>query len=190
MSDLPTRFRSPHLLDRSNTALVVVDIQEKLIPVIDGGERVIVESKRLADAAEILGVPVLISEQYPQGLGKTVGNFSPDAVAVVAEKKMFSCRECDSMFEFLQSSSVESVLLCGIEAHVCVAQTAFDLLASGFRVHVAADAVGSRKAKDYDAAIARMQMHGIAITTAEAAILELCETAAAAEFKQISALIK
>lgn len=190
MSDLPTRFRSPHLLDRSGSALLVVDVQEKLLPAIDGGDNVVARSKLLVDGANVLGVPVLISEQYPKGLGKTVEAFAGTTANLVDEKKMFSCRECDSIFEFLEQQNVETVLICGIEAHVCVAQTAFDLLASGYNVHIAVDAVGSRRASDRETALTRLQMHGVALTSAEAAIFEWCESADAAEFRQISALVK
>ena len=103
---------------------------------------------------------------------------------------MFSCRECDAMFEFLENQEIDTVLVCGIEAHVCVAQTAFDLVACGFNVHVAADAVGSRRASDRETALMRMRTHGIAVTSAEAAIFEWCESANADEFKQISGLLK
>ncbi len=190
MSEMPTRFRSPHLLDRARSALLLVDIQEKLFPAIEGGPDVAARAKLLVDAANVLGVPVLISEQYPGGLGKTIDVFAGTSASVVAEKKMFSCRECETLFQFLEQQQIGTVLLCGIEAHVCVAQTAFDLLASGYSVHVAADAVGSRRASDREVALTRMQMHGIAVTTAEAAVFEWCESADASEFKQISALVR
>lgn len=183
-------FRSPHLLDRNSSALLVVDIQEKLIPAIESSDRVVAKSKQLMDAAAILGVPVLVSEQYPKGLGATVEALDVSQAAVVAEKTMFSCRECKSILEFLESKSIETLLICGIEAHVCVAQSAFDFLASGFNVHVAVDAIGSRNAIDRDTAISRMSLHGIVTSTSEAAIFEWCESASASEFKQVSQLVK
>ncbi len=183
-------FRSPHLLDRNSSALLVVDVQQKLIPTIDSAEQVVAKSKQLMDAARILGVPLLVSEQYPKGLGATVESLDVSQASVVAEKTMFSCRECDSIMDFLINESIRTVLLCGIEAHVCVTQTAFDLLASGFDVHVAVDAIGSRNSMDRETAVSRMSMHGIVTTTTEAAIFEWCESASASEFKQISQLVK
>ena len=153
-------------------------------------DRVIAKSKLLMDAATVLGVPILVSEQYPKGLGHTVADLNVDQATVVEEKTMFSCRECESIMGFLSQNSIQTLLLCGIEAHVCVCQTAFDLLASGFGVHVAVDAVGSRSEPDRQAATSRMSMHGIALTTAEAAIFEWCESASDPEFKTISKMVK
>lgn len=184
------RFRSPHLLARETSALLVVDIQEKLIPAIDSSANVVAKSKQLTEAAAILGVPILVSEQYPRGLGKTVDALDLSNAEVVEEKSMFSCRECQQIAGFLREKAIQTVLLCGIEAHVCVAQTAFDLLAAGFNVHIAVDAIGSRSSIDRETAISRLNLHGVTSTTVEAAIFEWCETSSAAEFKQISQLVK
>lgn len=183
-------FRSPHLLCRESSALLVVDVQQKLIPAIEDSDRVVAKSQQLIDAASILGVPMLVSEQYPKGLGHTVENLDVSKAEVVEEKSMFSCRECESIMGFLEGKTIQSVLLCGIEAHVCVAQTAFDLLACGFKVFIAVDAIGSRNSLDRETAVSRMNLHGITMTTAEAAIFEWCETSSVAEFKQISQLVK
>ena len=183
-------FRSPHLLSRESSVLLVVDVQQKLIPAIEASDCVVSKSQQLIDAASILGVPVLVSEQYPKGLGHTVEALDISKAAVLEEKSMFSCRECKSIMNFLADKAIQSVLLCGIEAHVCVAQTAFDLLAGGFKVYVAVDAIGSRNSVDRETAISRMNLHGISTLTAEAAIFEWCETSSAAEFKQISQLVK
>lgn len=184
------KFRSPHLLNRSSSALLVVDVQEKLLPAIDAGDRVVDRSNLLLDAAEILNIPVFVSEQYPQGLGKTVADLRIAHAKVVESKTMFSCRECSSILDALQFGAIDTVLLCGIEAHVCVLQTAFDLMALGLKVHVATDAIGSRSVHDWQTAIRRMEMHGIVGTTAESAVFEWCESAAAAEFKAISRLVR
>jgi len=183
-------FRSPHLLGRESSALLVVDVQQKLIPAIEHADRVVAKSMQLIHAAEILGVPVLVSEQYPKGLGHTVADLAASKATIVEEKSMFSCRECAEIMSFLEANVIQSVLLCGIEAHVCVAQTAFDLMASGYNVHVAVDAIGSRSSVDRNTAIARLNLHGVVSTTVEAAIFEWCETSSAAEFKQISQLVK
>lgn len=184
------KFRSPHLLNRNRSALLVVDIQEKLLPTIEGNERLVSRANLMLDAAKLLSVPVYVSEQYPNGLGATVGDLHIEHAAIVESKKMFSCRECDLILESLQSKSIDTVLICGIEAHVCVLQTAFDLLALGMRVQVAVDAIGSRNLLDLQTAIRRMESHGIVATTAESAVFEWCETASAMEFRQISELVK
>ncbi|QEG21719.1 isochorismatase family protein [Mariniblastus fucicola] len=183
-------FRSPHLLCRKSSALLVVDIQQKLIPAIESADLVVAKTQKLINAAKVLGVPFLVSEQYPRGLGNTTEDLDISGAAIVEDKAMFSCRECDSIMGFLADNAIQTVLVCGIEAHVCVAQTAFDLMASGFNVHVAVDAIGSRNRVDREAAVSRMNLHGIATTSAEAAIFEWCETSTAAEFKQISELVK
>jgi len=183
-------FRSPHLLARDSTALLVVDLQEKLVPTIESADQILANSNKLLQAASILEVPVLVSEQYPSGLGKTVDSLDVSQAAVVAEKTMFSCRGCPEIIDFLEQKAIRTVLICGIEAHVCVAQTAFDLVAMGLQVHIAIDSVGSRSKIDCDTAISRMNLHGIVTTTAEAAIFEWCETSSADRFKQISSLIK
>ena len=182
-------FRSPHLLDRESSALLVVDVQQKLIPVIENGPTVVANSAKLMEAASILGVPVLVSEQYPKGLGPTVEELDTSKAAIVEAKTMFSCRGCPEILRLLEKQGVKSVLLCGVEAHVCIAQTAFDLLAIGLQVHVAVDAIGSRSAADHQTAVSRMAFHGIVATSTEAAIFEWCETSTAAEFKQISSLV-
>ena len=184
-------FRSPHLLDRENTALLVVDVQKKLMPVIENCSDVVVQTQKLVRAASILGVPIIASEQYPAGLGPTIDELDiGNNAALVAEKRMFSCRECNSLGEFIANNGIQSILICGVEAHVCVAQTAFDYLASGLNIHIAIDAVGSRHAFDRETALQRMSLHGISLTTTESAIFELTETAESSEFKDISKLLK
>lgn len=184
------KFRSPHLLSRDRSALLVVDIQEKLLPSIADGDRLVARANLLLDTAKLLSVPAYISEQYPKGLGATVNKLRIGSAVRVESKTMFSCRECESILEAIDSKSIDSVLICGIEAHVCVLQTAFDLLALGLRVHVAVDAIGSRNSVDLQAAIRRMELHGIVGSTAESAVFEWCETASAEEFRQVSELVK
>jgi isochorismate hydrolase len=105
-------------------------------------------------------------------------------------KLAFSCRELAAQFAELRERQIEKLLLCGIETHVCVQQTALDLLADGWRVYVAIDSVGSRFDLDHQTALRRMESSGAVLTTAEAALFEWCETAAAAEFKQLSRLVR
>lgn len=180
---------SPELMSRDDTALLVVDVQGKLITLVPGHERIIWNLSRLIRGAKLLGLPVAATEQYPKGLGGT----TPELAALLekpAEKMAFSCGECGAIFRDWEARGVFRVLVAGIETHVCVQQTVFDLLAHGLRVYLAVDATGSRHAIDRDTALRRMDSAGAVLTTTEAAILEWCRVAGTPQFKQISALIK
>jgi nicotinamidase-related amidase len=191
MSDpFPTRLpRSIELMSRGDTGLLVVDMQEKLLKLIPGHERVIWNCRRLIDGAKVLGIPVAATEQYPQGLGPTTGELASRLPGIPA-KLAFSCGECAPIFEQWQQQGIFKILVVGIEAHVCVQQTVMDLLGEAYRVFLAVDAIGARHAIDYDTAIRRMDSAGATITTTEAALFEWCEVAGTPEFKQISALVR
>ena len=182
--------RSPDLMSRGDTALLVVDVQEKLVPAIADGAQVVWNVQRLIDGARILGMPVVGSEQYPKGLGPTVAELAK-RLGPLPSKLTFSCGGCpELLLDGLRDRGVHKILVCGIETHVCVAQTVFDLLADGWRVYVAADAVGSRFEADYRIALGRMDSAGATLTTTEAALFEWCEAAGTSEFKQISQLAR
>ncbi|MBI1314438.1 isochorismatase family protein [bacterium] len=187
---MPNLPRSHELLSRNDSRLLVIDLQEKLVPLIDGHERVIASTVKLITAAGVLGVPVSATEQYPQGLGPTVEPLRGLLPACPA-KIEFSC--LNSLGWNTEGSDPEGrfkVVVAGIEAHVCVQQTVLDLLAHGFRVYVAADAVSSRSAIDREVALQRMSQCGAVITTAESVLFEWCERAGSDEFKAISKLVK
>ena len=185
-------IRSPDLMSRRDTALLVIDVQERLVPSMRGRGALIWNIGRLITGAKLLGLPVLATEQYPQGLGGTlpelVEKLSPQAV--IPAKRAFSCGELQSLFEPLQAAGIFRILVAGIETHVCVLQTTLDLMHSGFRLYVAADAVSSRQPLDHELALRRMESSGATLTTTEAALFEWCESSAAAEFKEISRLVK
>jgi nicotinamidase-related amidase len=183
------RARSPCLLDRSRSSLLIVDLQEKLFPLIE--RRAIVEWNigRLLAAAKLLRVHVAASEQYPAGLGPTIESVRRE-LGTVPDKRMFSCRECGVLFEQWTKSGTEQLVVVGIETHVCILQTALDLLSAGFDVFVPADAVGSRFAADREIGLQRLSLAGVTVTTTEATLFEWCETAAAPEFKAISQLVR
>jgi nicotinamidase-related amidase len=181
--------RSPELMSRGDTALLVVDVQEKLVGAINDGARVVWNVRRLIDGAKILGLPVVGTEQYPKGLGATVAELA-ERLGPVPSKLTFSCGGCPELFEDLQGRDIHKILVCGMETHVCVQQTVFDLLADGWRVYVAADAVGSRFELDCRIALGRMDSAGATLTTTEAALFEWCEVAGTPEFKQISRLAR
>ena len=186
--------RSPELMTANTTALVIIDIQEKLVRAMPDADRLIWNAGRLIDGAAALGVKIIATEQYPEGLGPTVPELTERLKAAQAPepvaKKRFSCTGCETLFEELRDKNTIDLLLCGIEAHVCVQQTALDLLADGWRVQVAVDAVSSRFDIDRQTALARMEAAGITLTTVEAALFELCETAESPAFKTISRLAR
>ncbi len=189
MSDLPQISRSPELMSRSDSALLVVDVQEKLVAAMGTAARILWNVRRLIDGAKLLGLPVVASEQYPQGLGPTVSELASRLEQRPA-KLSFSCRELADLFADLRQRSIEKLLVCGIETHVCVQQTVLDLLADGWRVYVAVDAAGSRHDLDHQTALRRMESSGTVLTTTEAALFEWCQAAGTAEFKQISRIVK
>jgi len=183
------------MMNADDTAIVVVDMQEKLLPVIENGAELISSVERLIQGARILSVPVFFTEQYPQGLGKTVdsltfGEADASSRPRVFEKKMFSFRECSALVEELKRRNVYNLLIIGIEAHICVLQSALDAIAEGFQVFVSADAVGSRRDHDKAIALGRLKNNGVSLSTVETALFEMCETANHPHFKAISKLVK
>lgn len=181
--------RSPELMSADDTGLLVVDVQGKLITLVPGHKRIIWNLRRLCDGADALGVAKAATEQYPQGLGPTVPELAAKFTNIPS-KTAFSCGECGGLFRDWSERGIRKILLGGIEAHVCVQQTAFDLLTHGFRVYLAVDAVGSRFEVDYTTALRRMESAGVTLTTTEAAMFEWCGRSGTPQFKQISALVK
>ena len=180
--------RSGEMMSVGDTALAVIDVQEKLIPLVPGFERIVWNIERLLDGAKILSVPVIATEQYPKGLGPTVPSIAK-RLECSDEKIAFSAAACAPIKQ-LAEQGVSRVLLAGIESHVCVQQTALDLLAAGYRVYVAVDAVGARYEIDHDVALRRMESTGVTLTTTEAALFEWCEAAGTEPFKQLSQLVR
>ena len=174
-------------MSAGDTALLVVDVQEKLVPAIAGHRPVVWNVRRLIDGAGILGLPVAATEQYPKGLGGTLPELA-QRLGKIPSKLTFSCGGCPQIFEELQERGIHKLLVCGIETHVCVQQTVLDLLAGGWQVYVAVDAVGSRRDIDYRTALGRMDSAGATLTTTEAALFEWCRVAGTPEFRQISRL--
>ncbi|WP_442485522.1 isochorismatase family protein [Aeoliella sp. SH292] len=186
--------RSPELMNAHDTLLCLVDLQERLVPVVGRFERIVWNTRRLLDGANLLGVEVVATEQYPEKLGPTVEPLASRLTSPPSSKLAFSSAGCTDVFsqqlEQWHSGGRHRVLLAGIETHVCVAQTAYDLLAAGFQVFVAVDATGTRHAVDYETALRRLDSAGVVLTTTEAALLEWCRQAGTPEFKQISAWVR
>ena len=167
--------------------LCVVDVQERLLSAIPAGQQVVAMSGRLADAAAVMGVRSVLTEQYPKGLGPTPASLASKLPKALA-KMAFSC--CGSeAFEATLASDIESVLLCGLETHVCIQQTALDLLARGLAVFVAVDAVASRHAIDHQVALERLAGAGAILTTSEAVLFEWCRSAEHPQFQAVRRLV-
>ncbi len=156
------------LIRRDQSLLLVVDIQEKLAPAILNADTVVANAAKLIHAAKHLSVPILASEQYPKGLGLTVPSLRELLPAEsLFDKTHFSCLGETGVAERLQQQQRRQIIICGMEAHVCVLQTAMDIKAAGFNSIVVADAVSSRQAQSYDVGVARMRDAGVTIVTTE-----------------------
>ncbi len=189
--DTTTPFpRSPELMSRHDSALLVVDIQTRLVEAMAPPPTLIWNVRRLLDGAQALSVPFAATEQYPRGLGPTVTPLADRLSGPIPSKLMFSCRERNEIFEEWKERGIFKILVVGIETHVCVQQTVIDLLGAGFRVWIAVDAVASRFTLDRDTALRRMESSGATLTTTEAALFEWCEVAGTPEFKIISSLVR
>jgi nicotinamidase-related amidase len=180
---------SPMLMSPGDTALLVLDVQEKLLPAISERKQIVWNVRRLLDGAKILGVTVVGTEQYPQGLGPTAPELA-ERLGPLPAKVRFSCGGCPGMIADLEQKGIGKILITGVETHVCVQQSVLDLLAAGWSVFVAVDAVGSRFEIDHVTALDRMNSAGATLTTTESALFEWCRIAGTQEFKQISKLAR
>lgn len=182
-------MRATQRLTAPRGALLVIDVQEKLLAAIPDREPLVANTVRLIRAAKLLNIPTLASEQYPKGLGLTIPAIA-ELIPERAAKLSFQCCAAPQILEQFYGRHIRHVTLAGIEAHVCVAQTALELLDLGFRVQVPADAVASRYSSDQKFALRRLENAGATISTTEAVLFEWCETADRPEFKAISGLVK
>lgn len=171
--------------------MLVVDMQQRLLAAIERAPQVIEQVGRLIDGAKVLGVPVVVTEQYPKGLGRTVEEIGRrlDPNVPIQEKLRFSACTEITKAQLLRLGA-RSVLVCGVEAHVCVLQTCLDLAEAGYVTAVAVDAIGSRRETDREAAISRMIQAEVIPTTVESALLELVGEAGSERFKALLPLIK
>jgi nicotinamidase-related amidase len=179
------------ILDASRSLLLVVDIQERLLPAMAEGQRVVAAAAKLMRAAARLGVPVLVSEQYPKGIGATVPELAALApIGSVHGKMTFSCVDTPSLADAVAASGRTHLVLCGIEAHVCVLQTALGFAARGLDVAVAWDATSSRRDSDRVLAADRLRQAGVVLASTEMVLFEWLGRAGTPEFKDVLALIK
>ena len=178
-------------LNDKNCQLVLVDMQEKLLPAIQGYEQVLDNCVKMARFADICGFPVLATEQYPKGLGPTVeplrnavGSFYP------IEKITFGCFGCEEFTKAVQKSNLQKIVVCGIETHVCVCQTVLEGLRQGFEMYLVTDGVSSRHTHDRETGIRRMIQAGAVPVTTEMVIYEILGRAGTDRFKKTLELIK
>jgi nicotinamidase-related amidase len=178
-------------LNRENTIGVVIDFQEKLLPHIYKKDEILKRSLIMVKGLRALNVPIVVTQQYTKGLGNTIepinnaiGNFS------YIEKKTFSCYREPSFIKVMNRSGKRNVVIMGIESHICILQTALDLLYNNFNPVVVIDAISSRNKEDMDIALWRMRDVGCIMTTTESILFELCRQAGTPEFKEISKLVK
>lgn len=180
---------------RDSTVVVVIDVQERLLPVMDAPGHTRARIVQLLEGARELGVPVLATEQYPEGLGPTVADVrarfdAADPPIAPITKRAFSCMDEPSFAAALAARAPRTVVVAGIETHVCVLQTTLDLLAAGYRVAVVTDAVDSRNPRDHATALARMGQAGAVPTTVESILFELTRTSTDAAFRAVSRLVR
>ena len=182
------------MLSPGRSRLVVVDVQERLLPSIEHGTQILQSLRFLLDAARILNVRTIVTEQYPKGLGPTVAEIATHAaITSRLEKLRFSAAEVLSdagELDRTDDADPPQIVLVGIETDICVQQTAADLIAQGCDVFLALDASGSRHAIDAQTAVHRMRTSGVVITTVESIAFEWCEVAGSEQFKALSQLVK
>jgi nicotinamidase-related amidase len=183
--------RFSKLLKRENTALLIIDIQERILPVILNHQMVIENTIKLIKGFRVLDIPIYYTEQYPKGLGPTASAIKAELSGMEALQKLtFSCSGAGDLFKELKEKNIKQVVVTGIESHVCVQQTVLDLLENGIQVNLCADAVSSRKEIDYKTALDRMRHHGAEVTTSESVLFELLNVCGTDEFKQVSKIVK
>ncbi len=188
MSQSATDFQ----LDRDQAVLVVIDVQERLVPAMK--EKIARKVKNnielLLEGAKQLGIPVVTTEQYPRGLGHTVADLAEACGDTVIEKVSFGCCGEPKFNEALQATGRKQVLVTGMEAHVCVYQTVLGLLEDGYAVHLIRDAICSRAKENYQAGVDNSAAAGAVVSTTEMALFQMLKEAGTPEFKTIAKLLK
>jgi len=183
--------RFSNLLKSEKTALLIIDIQERILPVINTYQMVVDNTIKLIKGFKVLNLPLYFTEQYPKGLGPTVSSIT-EALGELKpfDKMSFSCSGAEELFNDFKKKNLSQIVVCGIESHVCVQQTVLDLIENNFQVSLAADAVSSRKEIDYKVSLERMRTHGAEVTTTEAILFELLNVCGTDQFRAISKIVK
>jgi nicotinamidase-related amidase len=181
------------LIERDQMVLVVIDIQDRLAAAMERRNEVVAATVKLVKTASLIGAPVLATRQYPQGLGETdaaVGDALTYANATIVDKTAFCCGREPSFVNALERFGRNQVVLAGMETHICVVQTALDLLGRGMRVHLAADACCSRHERDHELALARVRQSGGVVSVFESIAYEAVGQAATDEFRGLLGIVK
>ena len=179
------------LIRAADSALIVIDVQERLVPVMQAPARTIQNAKLLLHAAQINGVPAILTEQYPRGLGPTLSDIKKAAGdSIVVSKMHFSCMEDPLFAKEFKSLGCRQAILIGMEAHICVVQTAASLVEEGYEVFVVSDATASRTLESEKACLERLSAAGVSIVTTEMVVFEWLGQAGTAAFKKLLPLIK
>lgn len=179
------------VLDCKQSMLLIVDVQESFRKQLKDLDNLTRNITILAEAAKILKVPVVLTEQYPQGLGKTIAEISAClGEHKYFEKTAFSCCQAAGFSDMMESLGREQIIICGIEAHVCVSQTAHELLSGGYTVHVVADAIASRAPRNRDIAWEKMIASGAVPSCVEMALFEMLGGSGSEQFKAVQRLVK
>jgi len=183
--------RNPIILKKETTALLIIDLQERILPVIRNYETVLENTVKLIKGFKILHLPIYFTEQYPKGLGQTSQKILNELERYTVYQKMsFSCSGAENLFDEFHKKRLTQIVVAGVESHVCVQQTVLDLIANDHQVNLAADAVSSRKKIDYTIALDRMRTLGAEVTTTESILFELLEVCGTPEFKEVSKMVK
>ncbi len=183
------------LMNAERAQALIIDMQDKLLPAMSGAQDALANSTRLVQAAARLSLPVTVSQQYPRGIGATVEDLRRHLPndCVTLDKMSFSCMRDDALrrrIEQLAADGRDQVIVCGIETHVCVLQTALEIVAAGLQCFVVADATASRAPDSKELAITRMQAAGVNVVTTEMAIFEWLGIAGTPDFKALMPLVK
>jgi nicotinamidase-related amidase len=178
------------MLKKESTVLVFIDVQGRLSELVEGSEALFENLRRLLEGMKALSVPVIATEQIPEKLGPTRAEFQPLIGNPAVEKSSFSCCGEPLFCKALEELKRHQVILCGIETHVCVYQTALDLLEAGYEVQIVTDAVSSRNPANKALALRRLEIEGVSLTGTEMLLFELLGDAKASEFKSILKIVK
>jgi nicotinamidase-related amidase len=185
-------MKHERLLSREGTVLIIFEMQERLLPAVHEHKRVLKNIQNIVRSARILNLPIILTEQYPKGLGQTVPDIHEvlgDDVKTI-EKLSFSAFGSGEFRARLKELDAKTLILCGLESHICINQTAHDALQEGFKVHVLADGTSSRTKKNHKAGLKKMQHSGVVITTTEMALYEIMEVAKTDEFNEVLKVLK
>jgi len=180
-------------LDVSRAMLLVIDMQEKLMPLILDQQRIIASACKMIRGIKVLGIPAIATEQYPRGIGVTIApirDVLSGCTVQTLEKPTFSGWADPKVREAILALDRPQIIIVGVETHVCVQQTALDLASRDYDVFVCADAVGSRGRLDHECALHRLRQNGVVVTTVESLLFELCQSSAAPRFKPLLEIIK